>query len=190
MSVCIAAICGSNTRIIAACDTKASGEQSSNELAALKAIWVAERWLAMYAGGDISPYIPICRAVERKIKGIPSKELTVETMTRAFESSYQEYLSNLAAAKVLGRWKLTMEQFYATGLKKLGADVFDSYCNQIDQVRLQCQFLVCGFDGESKPHLFSVRNPGIAENRDTPGYWAIGDGDFGAMSTWEFFIRA
>jgi hypothetical protein len=189
MTVCIASMCGAEPdepkRIVAVADMKASSPQGSNEAASTKSKWIAQQWLALFAGNDISPCLPICRAVEQGFK--EAKENTVEKMTALFAAAYKSCLSGLAADIVLGRWKLSMENFLESGRKNFGPDVFDNLCSQIEQVRLQCQFLVSGFDKYEQPHLFTVSNPGIAENRDTPGYYAIGDGSSAAMSILGFF---
>jgi hypothetical protein len=169
------------------CDRKTSSGEFSNEDATIKSWMFHRRWLAMFVGGDISPCNPILRAVTAQIG---DEEPIAELVKRAFEIHYQAYLSNLAAARVLGRWKLSMEEFLETGRKKFGADVFDGLVSQIEQVKLQCQFLVCGFEGPSIPHVFTVRNPGYVEDRSIPGYWAIGSGDFAAMSTLGFYKQS
>ena len=193
MSVCIAAICRQKEgearirKIFAMCDRKASSGEFTNEDATIKSWMFHPRWLAMFAGADISPCNPILRAVAAEIV---DSDPVAEHVKRAFETHYQTYLSNLAAARVLGRWKLPMKEFLETGRKKFGADVFDGLVSQIEQVKLQCQFLVCGFEGQSTPHIFTVKNPGYVEDRSIPGYWAIGNGDFAAMSTLGFYQQS
>jgi hypothetical protein len=191
MSVCIAAICKGkdfeDMQIVAMCDRKASSVEFSNEDCAIKADrFLDGKWLAMYAGNDISPCEPILAAIRQELsKG--DERVTVERVKGAFEKHYQAYLSNLATARVLGRWKLSMEKFLETGRKHFGADVFDNLVAQIERIGLQFQFLVAGFDWVGNPHIFTVKNPGYIEDRTTPGYWAIGSGDFAAMSTLGFF---
>ena len=184
MSVCIAAISdrSGNARLVSIVDRKVSSGEFSNEDATIKSKWFHPNWYALFAGNDISPCIPISMAVGTEIAG---RENTFELVRSTFEKCYQKYLSNLAASKCLGRWGLTMEKFLETGRKKFGPDTFDGLCHQIEQVKLQCRFLVCGFDGTGQPHLFTLQNPGYAEVKDTPGYWAIGNGDFAAMSMLE-----
>ena len=189
MTVCIASICGPVAdapakTIVAVADMKASQIQGSNEMASTKGIWILPGWLALLAGDDISPCIPICDEVRRMVTG---KQNTVEHITTSFSSAYKNHLSNLATDKVLGRWKLTIEEFEDSGRKKFGQDNFDVLFSQIMEVRLRCQFLVCGFDHGGVPHIFTIRNPGIAENYDTPGYYAIGDGAGAAISILGFF---
>jgi len=192
MSVCIAAICWgaekklNDDRIVVVTDRKMSGIEFSNEDASVKNMWLSSQWGVVFAGADISPCVPIIDAVRKEINR-PEKENKLEVVSAAFESAYQEHLSKLAAAKCLGRWRLSMKDFLETGRKKFGADVFDSLCHQIEQVKLQCKFLVYGFDESLEPHIFTVANPGYAEVRDTPGYFAIGNGDFAAMSILGFF---
>jgi hypothetical protein len=191
MSVCIAAISSlsddDECRIIAMADRKVSSVEFSNEDATIKGEKIGKHWLAMFAGADISPCMPICNAVEAAIKDQPN---TAAQMMKTFEGEYQKYLSNLAAAKVLGRWNLTMDKFVEGGRKHFGADNFDRLCAQIESIKLQCQFLVCGFDHQGNPHIFTVKNPGFAQDWDTPGYYAIGNGDFAALSTLGFFQQS
>jgi hypothetical protein len=189
MSVCIAAISdfSGKARLVSIVDRKVSSGESSNEDATIKSSWINTHWCALFVGNDISPCIPISRAVTMEIA---PKENTLEIVRSTFEKCYQKYLSNLAASKCLGRWGLTMEKFLETGRKKFGPDNFDRLCHQIEQVKLQCQFLVYGFDGMAQPHLFTVQNPGYAEVKDTPGYWAIGNGAFAAMSMLGFLRQS
>lgn len=192
MSVCVAAICSSGDseyrdRIVAICDRKVSGGSFSNEDAALKGQWFCSDWLALFAGNDISPCIPILNEVQSDLAGM--EERTLKQVTKAFERRYQEHLSNVAASQVLGRWQLGMDKFLEHGRKKFGADVFDNLCAQIERVKLECRFLVCGFSG-GEGHLFTVRNPGVIEVHDNPGYYAIGNGGLAAMSTLSFFTQS
>jgi hypothetical protein len=186
VSVCIAAI-SSNNKIICVTDRKASSVEFSNEDASIKLRPVDDYWTAMFAGNDISPCHPIIDAVTRSVAEHPN---TLENVRAAFEQCYQAYLSNLATARHLGRWRLSMKEFLETGRKKFGADIFDNLCAQIERERLQCQFLVCGFDSDGAPHIFTVGNPGYSEVKDDPGYWAIGNGDFAAMSILGYFEQS
>src|SRR5258708_1287518 len=96
MTVCIASISGASgpkSRIVAISDMKASTEQGSNEMASIKSRWVLPEWMALFAGNDISPCIPICNAVTKRMDGM---ENTVEAVTQVFAAEYQRYLSNLA----------------------------------------------------------------------------------------------
>lgn len=100
------------------------------------------------------------------------------------------YLS-LCESQVLGRWKFkSIEEFRDKGRKQFGADVFDNLCHHIEQIKIRCTFLVCGLDCKADPHIFTVSNPGVAEIRDDPGYWAIGNGQFAAMSIMSFFKQS
>jgi hypothetical protein len=193
MSVCIAGICWTDSaskdaerRIVAVADMKSSGTQGSNELASSKVQWILPTWLALFAGNDIAPCLPIVRDVKRRLTDKPN---TVDNITGAFVAAYKNHLADLATDKVLGRWKLSMEEFEESGRKKFGADNFDVLFSQIMEVRLQCQFLVCGFDETKDAHIFTVRNPGVADNYDVPGYFAIGDGAAAAMSILGFFAQ-
>jgi hypothetical protein len=119
------------------------------------------------------------------------KENTLENATEAMEIAYQECLSNQCRSKVLGRWQFkSVAEFREIGKKQFGSDSFDTLCSQIDQVRIRCTFLVCGLDDRQQAHIFTVSHPGIVEVRDDPGYWAIGNGKFAAMSLMSFFEQS
>lgn len=195
MSVCIAAMSGKGTRsagdtheIIAIVDRKVSSTEFSNEDATTKSMWLPNRWLAMFAGDDISAAIPIIRCAKKRLINM---ENTLENISEAMEISYQDYLANLCRSRVLGRWQFkTIEDFRQRGRKQFGADEFDTLCSHIDQVRVKCTFLICGVDDKKESHILTVSHPGIAEIRDDPGYWAIGNGSFAAMSLMSFFRQS
>ncbi|HEY1903150.1 MAG TPA: hypothetical protein VGG56_11990 [Terracidiphilus sp.] len=46
----------------------------------------------------------------------------------------------------------------------------------IAQYQINCSLLVCGFDSDKKPHIFSVLSPGLAISHDIPGFHAVGIG--------------
>ncbi len=167
---------------------KVSSVEFSNEDATTKSIWLPHSWLVMFAGEDISSAVPITRRA-RQIMG--KSENTLENVVGAMETAYQEYLSNQCHSRVLGRWHLkSVAEFREIGRKQFGTDVFDTLCHQIDQVRIRCTFLVCGLDVHHQAHIFTASHPGVAENRDDPGYWAIGNGKFAAMSLMSFFRQS
>jgi hypothetical protein len=193
MSVCIAAICNaqnsSETRIFAIADMRMSTGESSNDTAAVKGavkgLCLPCDWLALYAGNNVAPVVPI---VNRACEIIRSHgENKVEHFMEAFRSSYQEHLAQLVESKVLSRWRLTTKEFFERGREKFGDDVFDSMCAAIEQLKLECSLMVAGVDEEGMGHIFTVRNPGIVESRDVPGFWAIGNGDYAALSMLGFF---
>lgn len=190
VSVCIAALSRRVKRIVCITDRKGASVEFSNEdIGVQKKTTITRHWVAMSAGSDVSPIPPIVRHVRQILadktgsngKFIETK-IPLDLVTGAFERAYQEYLSHLATSLVLGRWQLTMQEFLDTGRKRFGADDFDAMWAQIQEVRLRCQLLVAGFDDQDEPHIFLVKNPGVIESKDNIGYFAIGNGDFAAMS--------
>jgi hypothetical protein len=125
MSVCIAAICQQKKgekrepKIFAICDRKASSVEFANEDAVVKGYKFHHKWLAMFAGNDVSPCLPILRTIAADLS--ITKNPLAEQVKRAFETYYQLYLSNLATSLVLGRYKLSMEEFLEKGRKRFGA---------------------------------------------------------------------
>lgn len=76
---------------------------------------------------------------------------------------------------------MSLAEFKAKGKRAFTERVYDRLCQQIEDVRLDCEFLVCGFDASSKPHIFSVADPGLPKSHDIMGYWAIGSGQWAAL---------
>jgi hypothetical protein len=190
MTICIAAITNwrdrenRGRRIFMVSDRKMSHGFASNDNLPDKCLWLPENWMAMVAGNDVPLAIPIRDHVTYKMEGQPND---LPTWMAAFEEAYQQQLSAHAEAKILGRWQLSMKQFYESGRVKFGDDVFDQICAAIERIKLDVTFLVCGFDDEDAPHIFTVRNPGIAECHDMAGFWAIGSGDYAALTMLGFF---
>ena len=46
---------------------------------------------------------------------------------------------------------------------------------------LGSEFLLCGFDDNEVGQILSVRNPGVGERHDIPGFHAMGSGVYGAL---------
>jgi hypothetical protein len=60
---------------------------------------------------------------------------------------------------------------------------FTDLNRRINEVDLQCEFLMVGFDSQPKAHLFTVCNPCVVQHHDQMGYWAIGSGSSLALAS-------
>src|SRR5260370_16687794 len=127
----------------------------------------------MMAGGDITPCVEIMNASS---KLFAKKKNTLANVTSTVKTAFQNHLQQLTEDKVLSRYGMKLPDFRRNGKKQFTSEVFNSLCSQIDNIALECEFLVCGFDGDREPHIFTVTNPGTVNIYDRPGFWAIGSG--------------
>jgi len=97
--------------------------------------------------------------------------------------SFHKELVQKQTDLVLARYDLTMQTFLDTGLARFGETTFSALKYQLDQIGLDCSFLVFGTDAEGKAHIFTVEDPGVACNHDLYGFWAIGSGGNRALSS-------
>jgi hypothetical protein len=92
-----------------------------------------------------------------------------------------EYLSPL---------NMTLEDFKKKGRRQLDPTLHQSLSFGIKDAKLGCKFLVYGFDGDELPHIFEVGEKGKVDSRDKPGFWAIGNGAFTAISMLAYLKQA
>ena len=71
----------------------------------------------------------------------------------------------------------------------LGLSLFTELWNQVSQFKVDCEFLVAGFDQQKGAHIFGVEDPGVCKNYTSLGFWAIGSGQQQALSSIFFSFR-
>jgi 20S proteasome alpha/beta subunit len=159
--------------IVSVADQKLSLFYTSSDGAVSKQFFFHDDWIAMMAGGDITPCVEIMNASS---KLFAKKANTLANMTNAVKTAFQNHLQQLTEDKVLSRYGMKLPDFRRNGKKQFTPEVFNSLCSQIDNVALECELLVSGFDSDREPHIFTVTNPGTVNVYDRPGFWAIGSG--------------
>jgi hypothetical protein len=186
MTLCAAAI-ASDAYIVAISDTMVQGATISSDGCSIKMEPFARDWLAMISGDDITQGMPIIQLAE---KYFANRANTVATARTAFKRAYQKHLSDMASDAILSRYGLDMKTFLASGKRKLTEKVFASICEELKTVRVGCEFLIFGFDGPGKAHIFSVVEPGVDHTYDKPGFCCIGSGGYAAEAMLYFFGQA
>jgi len=161
-----------------------STDNFSGDLA-VKVEAVGRDWLGFFAANDISTCWPILREARMRFE---AGENTIDQIKTSCKEAYRRQLQGRITDEVLGRYGLDLASFKQNGLKQFGRAVFNDLCLQIDRINFDCEFLICGFDKDRKPYIFTLANPGIAVEYSTPGFWAIGSGASSALSTL-FFHR-
>ncbi len=198
MTVCIAAVCNESKNIVMASDFKISSELGlSSDNVALKTVAIAKGWWGLFAGNDLSPVPSIVRSVRKELINAEGED--IDDVKKAFARAYQAEMNSRAEREVLSPWNITLDRFINEGVKIFKND-FSSINARISEIKLECDFLVCGFDrsrsasGTFIPHIFTVSGEyhgyatGVCiRERDNPQFFAIGSGSLGAMSMLFFF---
>jgi hypothetical protein len=150
----------------------------------IKGATVNLAWSALYAGNDITPVRPIIRRVQEEIAdgGRAAPPIGVAAMQVSFAHAYQAERVLRAEQVLLGIYGLDMATFNSQAIELFGESGAAIMRERIERVEFDCAFLVCGFDDYIYPHVFTVSNPGIVNDYDVPGYWAIGSGALNALS--------
>jgi hypothetical protein len=185
MTVCIACPCIPEGCLVGMTDSMVSMPDMSADNLAIKYTSLGSRWVAMFAGNDISPVTPILKAV-RPIMHDSERETLAETVA-AFQKAFRMQILNKAESTILSRFGMDMTEFRASGLANFGAEIFTRLVYEVEQVSLDLTFLVGGFDLEdpafSSGHVFTIQNRGEVTHYDIPGFWAIGSGQTAALGT-------
>ena len=186
MTVWVAAVNVSDRAIVMVSDTMASlaGGAFCPDETLLKVANVHRAWSAMYAGNDITPVYPILPRVRTEVSPqgwSSSPAIGVSVVQAAFARAYRAERTARAEQLLLGPYGLDMATFNARGLKIFGESGAAIMRDRIERVEFDCEFLVCGFDEASRPHIFTVGNRGVVSDYDTRGYWAIGSGYLNAL---------
>jgi hypothetical protein len=179
MSICIAGICRGANAIVTVSDRMislsgyASGDDVTRKIEALGA-----NWTVMLAGDDISPAVPILERLR------DMADATLQEVSDKVKKSYKVQLKIVGEDTVLKTYGYdSMETFLVDGRVQLGELVFKEAVDKLMQVQLKCDLLCAGFDVNERPHVFSECDPGQVHYYDKPGFWAIGSGEHGALST-------
>jgi len=180
MTVCIGAISNPENSIVMVADRMVStfdglvtGDNAIFKLNAIHGDW----WVAF--AGDTGVVTPILKRAANALAGDPGP--TAEHVRDVLLSAYDYERIKRAEATCLGVFGHTMSSFLQKGIKQFGEGMFKTLCDRISEVRLDCDFLVCGFELREtfmlgpRAQVFTVRN-GIADDFFPIGYWAIGSG--------------
>jgi hypothetical protein len=184
MSLCAAAIAEAESWIATISDTMIGGSTISSDGCTVKMHPFARDWVAMFSGSDLTPCIPIIQLAEQYLSG---RANTLRNVRTIFKKAFQQYFEVERADKVLSVYGLSMKTFKSSGRKMFTAEVFKSICEKMESFTSDLEFLVYGFDGTGRPHLFTVFYPGCDAVYDKPGFAAIGCGKYAADTMLHYF---
>jgi 20S proteasome alpha/beta subunit len=176
VTVCIAAITREKL-IVTASDTMVSYPLSSLDASTVKAEEFHEDWLALIAADDLTQCIPI---MERARENFADKPNNFRVARACFKRAYRQHLDERMTDNVLAKFCTNMKQFRERGKILFTDTLYNQLASEIREIKGDCDFLICGFDAQGTPHLFSVTDPGKDEIYDKPGFAAIGSGLYAA----------
>jgi hypothetical protein len=189
MTVCITAFTRAS-EIVTLSDRQIQLTHFAGDNIMLKAEPIHVNWSALVAGTDVSNARPILNQIRRSLnfeKGLPPgqtmPEVSLEDMMEVCESAYQGHRQHLIGANYLSSFKLTLDEFRATGAQMFPSDIYRELFNSITECDIGCEMLISGFDHLGQPQLFAVDHPGIARPYTDIGFWAIGSGQNQALSS-------
>jgi ATP-dependent protease HslVU (ClpYQ) peptidase subunit len=195
VSICVAVACNNRRSIVCVSDGKADFGDFSADGVALKIHLLGPDCLAMFAGND-SEYAEVVldRARKRCYSGNPKrpKFCGPELAALYIHESYLELLQTQIENKVLRRHGYTLQSFREKGKESLTPEVFSSFHQRIEQVKISLRFMICGFEETTfkkrlpSPKIYTVSGVETPEDRSDIGMWAIGSGNQLAMSALTF----
>jgi hypothetical protein len=174
-------------RIVTICDRMLSYTAFTVDDAVLKRFKIHPRWRMMFSGNDISQVTPLARIVQGHLA---SREGHLEEVADSFRNAFHEHSHLLAVDLILGKYGHTMSSWRQKGLSEFGPEEFARINQQIEQVEVGVQFLVCGFSPEGQGHIFTVEEEWTrgyrhvaVSHHDLDGFSLIGSGTTAALSS-------
>lgn len=172
MTLCIAAVARKENTLVFVADYMLSNDTNSIEGSLSKVVEIGQKkWVQLFSG-DPSHNLSILDHVQVELKGGPDDR---DSVLKAYEKTFQKELKCKVESQLLSPLGMTRDEFFAHGREKLGDDQFSRLLYQIQDIGLETDFLVAGFDADNA-HLLSITDPGTAYIRDALSFHAIGCG--------------
>jgi hypothetical protein len=176
VTVCIAAICESGSKIVLVSDRMLSTVSTSTEIG-LKVRKLHQDWYAMFSGDDISQVEMVQGAANLAKK----ESVTALDAVHAMRAAYQTVRRQQIQDNFLSTFKWDVDKFLSQGKNKIPAAEYSNLWYKIETFDLGCQFLVAGFSRKptsSRPSavIFEVVNPGVVRPCTAVGWGVIGSG--------------
>ena len=182
MTICIAAI-AKDDAIVVTSDLMASAVSFSADKVMAKAMRVASHWWVMFSADDTS-YVTAVH--DRVLNLLQSTDNVFSNVRSTFVRAYLEERQNQAEHQVLGGYNLSMERFLRENTQMFTAEESRDLYTRIKYIRLGCSLLAFGFDKFNIAHIFEVSedvNGDVSDKvMDNIGFWAIGSGQYSALS--------
>ena len=179
MTLCIAALADDRRTILIAADKMVSTSFIQSQLPISKIFKVHSNWYAMVAANALPGAFPIIDDIRERLQA--QTNYSVNDMTVIASQCYQKERLTHAEGQFLSPRGLDINTFLNNGKDILPELTLQEINRSLGEFNLGVSLLICGFDVDGTGQLFTVRNPGIAERHDIPGFAAIGSGYYGAF---------
>ena len=180
MTVGIAAMVGGDSAIVLVTDQMFNvGAATVDIPTGIKSFRFHNRWGAVWAG-DVTLVPPIMRGVTEALSTNPAAD--VAEVASAFARVYRDAWARAAEQEVLNPFGLDMQTFVELLANKETSEL-SNLRRRIQEIDFDCEFLVGGYDSAAKPHIFTVRPPGVTRDYDALRFWSIGSGAEAALSS-------
>jgi predicted ABC-type ATPase len=180
VTVCIAAIDPTLETIVTVSDTMLSNEFASADLSTVKFQPLNQhlRWFAMYSDNP-STFTAVHRHAERLLSH--TSRASVDEVKSAIKYGYLMEIETMVADTLRFCATRTRQDFEARGLQMLGESTFERKHKELEELKLDLDLLVFGFDDARLPHLFSVDGTGKCFEHAADRIGIIGAGKFTAL---------
>ena len=180
MTVCIAALCENRKSIVLMADKMIGfgGGYIEAELDIHKILPLHKDWYVMLAGNGIGPVFDM---IDYAREALSPTSVSIHEVIDATTSAYRKARMERAEGLYLASRGWNLDRFISEPTL-LHEAVYRDRDLELHNFNLEITLLLAGFDKDGMGHVFSIDNPGIVERQDTPGFWAIGSGDMGAIS--------
>jgi hypothetical protein len=172
MTVCVGAICEDGNTAVLASDRMVTSSFPPIEFehTKRKIFPLTEYTVALTSGNALKPI-----KIIPKIKTSLGKNPDVESIAEKAKELYQFLRAEEAEELLFKPRTISKEVFYTRGAGLFPADLFNMIDHEFVRYDYGLELLLVGTDSLGA-HIYSIRNPGIADCFDTLGFHAIGVG--------------
>jgi 20S proteasome alpha/beta subunit len=178
MTICIAALCENNKKIILAADRMITvGNFIEFEHDVKKFEQITKNCYIMTAG-TTTIQNDVIQKLKSQIKNINAPEF--KQIIEELKNSYSSVRLNRSEELFLRPKGLDFGTFYQNQRGLLPEFVFE-ITRQINENNLGVEYILCGFDDDDG-HIQYIIDPGVSESFDSVGFCATGTGNINAIS--------
>ncbi len=185
VTVCIAATSRNGQELILVSDSKVAFGDFSADDAVIKNIPFLHPWAVLLAGDDISyAQSVINRARTNGLEKIEHEgELAGWQIAEILYDSLLSERQRIIEALILKKYGFTCETFRDQGKSLCTEGFYSDVIYKISQTDISLRFLLCGFNNDGNTEIWGVSSDSPPQNYDNLGFWAIGSGANGAISS-------
>jgi hypothetical protein len=142
MTICIAAACRdkANERLLVLCSDWLVSSSLGSAEKMLKHYYLAADWWALSAGAEYD----ILATVQHLRSGFGGKTVDETNCAGIARAALNERKKEKINEFLQGRYALTYEEFYQTGIQKLPADIHREATMLLSQIEIEATFLIAG----------------------------------------------